>query len=78
VISDYLFMPETIAERDVSKEAVVDFWDLISKQDWAVCERAQVGVQSRAYKTGVYPRKDRFLYWFNEEYRRWMSRPAMG
>jgi len=71
-------MPETIAERDVSKEPVVDFWDLISKQDWEVCQRAQVGVQSRAYTTGVYPRKDRFLYWFNEEYRRWMSRSALG
>ena len=78
VISDYLFMPETLAERDVSKEPVVDFWDLISKQDWAVCERAQVGVQSRAYRSGVYPRKDRFLYWFNEEYRRWMGRPSLG
>jgi glycine betaine catabolism A len=78
VISDYLFMPETIDDRDVSNEPVVDFWDLISKQDWAVCERAQVGVQSRAYTTGVYPRKDRFLYWFNEEYRHWMGRPSMG
>jgi phenylpropionate dioxygenase-like ring-hydroxylating dioxygenase large terminal subunit len=78
VISDYLFMPETIAERDVSAEPVVEFWDLISKQDWAVCERAQVGVRSRAYTTGIYPRKDRFLYWFNEEYRQWMGRPSMS
>jgi Rieske 2Fe-2S family protein len=78
IVSDYLFMPETIAERDVSREPVVDFWDLISTQDWAVCERAQVGVQSRAYESGVYPRKDRFLYWFNEEYRGWMGRDPMG
>jgi Rieske 2Fe-2S family protein len=78
VVSDYLFLPETIADRDVSTEPVVAFWDLISNQDWAVCERAQVGVQSRAYRSGVYPRKDRFLYWFNEEYRGWMGREPMG
>ena len=78
VISDYLFLPETIAERDVSKEPVVEFWDLISWQDWAVCERAQIGVSSKAYTTGVYPRKDRFLYWFNEEYRGWMGRASLG
>ncbi len=78
VVSDYLFLPETIAERDVSKEPVVAFWDLISWQDWAVCERAQVGVRSRAYRQGVYPRKDRFLYWFNEAYRGWMGRERLG
>ena len=48
----------------------VELWDLISRQDWAVCERAQLGVSSRAYKCGVYPRKDRLLFDFNERWRR--------
>ena len=59
-------------------EPVVELWDLISQQDWAVCERAQTGVGSRAYKTGVYPRQDRFLFDFNERYRREMGRPTIG
>ena len=55
VISEYLFRPETIAAASFKPDPVVELWDLISKQDWAVCERAQTGVGSRAYKTGVYP-----------------------
>jgi Rieske 2Fe-2S family protein len=79
VVSEYLFRPEVIADPTVFKpEPVVEFWDLISKQDWDVCERAQTGVGSRAFTAGVYPRQDRFLYWFNEEYRLAMGRELLG
>jgi Rieske 2Fe-2S family protein len=78
VVSEYLFRPEVIDSDDFKPEPVVDFWDLISRQDWEVCARAQTGVGSRAYTTGVYPRQDRFLYWFNEEYRLAMGRPVKG
>jgi Rieske 2Fe-2S family protein len=79
IISEYLFRPETIADPELFKpEPVVELWDLISKQDWAVVERAQTGVGSRAFTTGVYPRQDRFLYDFNERYRRQMGRPLLG
>jgi Rieske 2Fe-2S family protein len=79
VVSEYLFRPETIADPTLFKpEPVVELWDLISKQDWEVCERAQKGVGSRAFTTGVYPRQDRFLFFFNERYRRQMGRPLLG
>jgi Rieske 2Fe-2S family protein len=78
VISEYLFRPETIASPEFRPEPVVERWDLISKQDWSVCERAQTGVSSRAYRSGVYPRKDRFLFDFNERYREEMGRPTLG
>ncbi len=78
VVSEFLFRPETIAAADFAPEPVVELWDLISQQDWAVCSRAQTGVGSRSYKRGVYPRKDRFLFDFNEQYRRRMSRPTIG
>ena len=78
VVSEYLFRPETIAAAGFAPDPVVELWDLISKQDWAVCERAQTGVSSRAYRSGVYPRKDRFLFDFNERYRREMGRPELG
>jgi hypothetical protein len=35
-------------------------------------------VGSRAFTTGVYPRQDRFLYNFNEEWRQVMGRPLNG
>jgi Rieske 2Fe-2S family protein len=79
VVSEYLFRPETIADPEAFEPGpVVELWDLISKQDWEVCARAQTGVGSRAYSTGVYPRQDRFLYWFNEEYRLAMGRERLG
>jgi Rieske 2Fe-2S family protein len=79
VVSEYLFRPETIADPSVFKpEPVVELWDLISKQDWAVCQRAQTGVGSRAFTTGVYPRQDRFLYDFNERYRKEMGKALLG
>jgi Rieske 2Fe-2S family protein len=78
VISEYLFRPETIAAPDFAPEPVVELWDLISQQDWIICERAQTGVGSRAYgRGGVYPRQDRFLFSFNEHYRREMGHPTV-
>jgi Rieske 2Fe-2S family protein len=78
VVSEFLFLPETIASPDFDPSAVVKFWDLISSQDWEVCQRAQTGVSSRAFTRGVYPRQDRFLYWFNEEWRLKMGRQPLG
>jgi glycine betaine catabolism A len=78
VVSEFLFRPETIADPDFDPASVVELWDLISTQDWEVCERAQTGVSSRAFTRGVYPRQDRFLYWFNEEWRRAMGRQPLG
>jgi len=78
VVSEYLFRPDTIASPDFAPEPVVELWDLISKQDWVICERAQTGVTSRSYRQGVYPRKDRFLFDFNERYRTEMGRPQLG
>jgi glycine betaine catabolism A len=78
VVSEFLFMPETIADPNFDPSGVVEFWDLISRQDWGVCERAQTGVSSRAFTRGVYPRQDRFLYWFNEEWRVKMGRAPLG
>ncbi len=78
VTSEFLFRPETIAAPDFDPESVVELWDLISRQDWAVCERAQRGVASRAYRSGIYPRNDRLLFAFNEYWRTAMGRPRLG
>ncbi len=79
IVSEFLFRPETIADPEVfTPEPVVELWDIVSKQDWAVCERAQTGVGSRAFGSGVYPRQDRYLYAFNEQYRLHMGEPQLG
>jgi hypothetical protein len=55
---------------------VADLWDTVSRQDWGLCERVQLGVGSRAYASGVYPRQDRLVHLFAERYREWMGVPA--
>ena len=77
VVSEFLFRPETIADPSFAPQPVIEFWDLISRQDWGVCERAQTGVGSRAFTTGVYPRQDRLLFFFNQQYRRAMGQPEV-
>jgi Rieske 2Fe-2S family protein len=68
VVSEFLFRPETVAEEGFDPSEVVDFRDLVAKQDWVVCELAQRGVRSRFYAHGVYPRQERYLHEFNQRY----------
>jgi phenylpropionate dioxygenase-like ring-hydroxylating dioxygenase large terminal subunit len=70
VVSEFLFDPETIAADGFDPSEVVDFRDLVAKQDWVVCELAQRGVRSRFYTNGVYPRQEKYLHEFNERYLR--------
>jgi Rieske 2Fe-2S family protein len=32
----------------------VDFWELINRQDWAICESVQNGIQARVHVQGYY------------------------
>ena len=47
---------------------VVEFSELVAHQDYAVCERAQKGVSSRAFTHGIYAEKDALPYAFNQDY----------
>ncbi|HEX6230849.1 MAG TPA: aromatic ring-hydroxylating dioxygenase subunit alpha [Actinomycetota bacterium] len=78
VVSEFYFRSEALALPGFDPSPTVDLWDLISRQDWVVCERAQIGVSSRAYRSGVYPRKDRLLFDFNERWRRAMGRATVA
>jgi phenylpropionate dioxygenase-like ring-hydroxylating dioxygenase large terminal subunit len=70
VVSEYLFRPETVAADDFDPSPVVSFLDLVSRQDWAVCERAQRGIRSRAFDRGMLPWNDRLLHVFAQRYLR--------
>lgn len=52
VICDWLFDPAVVAAPDFDPSDAVEFWDLVNRQDWAMCERCQLGVRSRAYAAG--------------------------
>ena len=73
VLTEYLFLPEDIAEPDFDHQPVVDFCELVAGQDYAVSERVQRGITSRGFAHGVYPLKDDYVHQFNEYYRTVMA-----
>ena len=62
IVCNFLFHPSEIAKPDFDSSDAVDFWDLINRQDWTICERVQVGLRSRVHKFGYYaPMEDASL-----------------
>jgi Rieske 2Fe-2S family protein len=65
VVFDVLVASEE-ADGDCSDAA--DFWDLVNRQDWSICESVQRGMSSRAYRQGWFaPMEDASL-----DIRRWL------
>jgi phenylpropionate dioxygenase-like ring-hydroxylating dioxygenase large terminal subunit len=60
----------TMERPDFDPADVVEFHDLVNRQDWGVCERAQLGQRSRGYGRGVYPPQDEYVYKFDQRYLR--------
>jgi Rieske 2Fe-2S family protein len=54
IVCSFLFHPDEIAKPAFDPADAVDFWDLVNRQDWAICERVQGGVSSRVHKFGYY------------------------
>lgn len=53
VICEWLFDPATMAMGDFDPRDAVEFWDLVNRQDFRVCELAHEGNRSRAHASGV-------------------------
>jgi Rieske 2Fe-2S family protein len=54
VTCEWFFEPETIAREDFDPSDAVDFWDMVNRQDWHVCELTQKGVRTKGYTAGRY------------------------
>jgi Rieske 2Fe-2S family protein len=50
----FLFHKDEMARDDFDPADAVDFWDLVNRQDWAVCERVQRGISARVHEHGWY------------------------
>ncbi|MBB4633712.1 aromatic ring-hydroxylating oxygenase subunit alpha [Sphingosinicella soli] len=50
----FLFHGDEIARPGFDASDAVDFWDLVNRQDWAVCERVQRGISARVHDHGYY------------------------
>jgi Rieske 2Fe-2S family protein len=69
VVAEYLFSSEDVDSDDFDPTPVVDFNELVGRQDFEVCERVQRGVASKSFTTGMLTRKDRFVAEFVDHYR---------
>ena len=68
VVCDFLFHPDEIAHADFYPSDAVEFWDLVNRQDWAICEAVQQGISARVHERGWYaPMED-----FNLDIRRYV------
>ncbi len=73
VVCDLLFAPEEAARDDFDPCDAAGLWDLVNRQDWAVCESVQRGMSSRAYRQGWFaPMEDA-----SADIRRWLL-PRLG
>lgn len=50
----FLFHKDEMARPGFDASDAVEFWDLVNRQDWAVCERVQRGIAARVHEHGWY------------------------
>jgi Rieske 2Fe-2S family protein len=55
---DWFFNPDAFKHSDFDPDDAIEFWDMVNKQDWHVCELSQQGIASRAYKPGPYSSRE--------------------
>lgn len=63
-----LFAADEVAAADFDPSDAVELWDLVNRQDWAICESVQRGMSSRSYRHGWFaPMEDD-----SADIRRWL------
>ena len=54
IICDFLFHPDEMARPGFDPSDAVEFWDLVNRQDWRICEGVQAGMRARVFEHGYY------------------------
>jgi len=54
IVCQFLFEPFEIAKPDFDPSDTTEFWDLVNRQDWAICEAVQQGISTRVHERGYY------------------------
>jgi glycine betaine catabolism A len=68
IVCHFLFEPYEMAREDFDAGDAVEFWDLVNRQDWAICEAVQQGIATHVHERGYYaPMED-----FNLDIRRYV------
>jgi phenylpropionate dioxygenase-like ring-hydroxylating dioxygenase large terminal subunit len=73
ILCDWFFHPEAFKHNNFDPDDAIQFWDMVNKQDWHVCELSQQGISSRAYEPGPYSARESIPAAWDEYYLRQMS-----
>ncbi|PYL66826.1 MAG: (2Fe-2S)-binding protein [Verrucomicrobia bacterium] len=68
IFCDWLFNPEAFNRSDFEPDDAVEFWDMVNKEDWHVCELSQQGIASHAYEPGPYSARESIPAAWDEYY----------
>jgi Rieske 2Fe-2S family protein len=70
----FLFEPHEIEQPSFDPSDAVEFWDLVNRQDWTVCESVQQGIRARVHAHGYFaPMED-----WNLDIRRYVTERIGG
>ncbi len=70
VVCEWLVHPHERAKPGFDISDATSFWDMTNRQDWHVCELAQAGISSPAYRPGPYSNREDLLFAFDQFIRR--------
>jgi Rieske 2Fe-2S family protein len=77
ILCDWFFNPDAAGVTDpgyrYNPDDAIQFWDMINKQDWRVCELSQQGISSRAYEPGPYSARESIPAAWDKYYLRQME-----
>ncbi|HEY4257828.1 MAG TPA: aromatic ring-hydroxylating dioxygenase subunit alpha [Candidatus Udaeobacter sp.] len=76
ILCDWFFHPDAAGVSApgyrFDPDDAIEFWDMVNKQDWHVCELSQQGISSRAYEPGPYSARESIPAAWDEYYLRQM------
>src|SRR6266403_2942311 len=72
ILCDWFFHQEAFGRGDFNPDDAIQFWDMVNRQDWHVCELSQQGISSRAYEPGPYSARESIPAAWDEYYLRKM------
>ena len=64
----WFFSGEVNQNDKFHPEKAINFWDNTNRQDWDICEKSYLGIQSRKYKPGPYSGQESLLAAYDEHY----------
>lgn len=73
VVMEYLFAPDAVDSPGFDPGEIVEFSELVGRQDYDVSERVQRGVSSRYFEHGVLAPQDHLIVEFLSAYRHHMT-----